>query len=447
MSPNDSRLDALQRYVDGMATRDDVAVLERGILEDAEFRNLAVEYLHLDSAMEEFALVRDPAPPILPMRSLRWAIAAAAAVAVISLSLWLWRPAKHPVTRVETPRVDVSRVDSPPVELAKVEIEVLQLADAKIAGSNGDMRVHDRVRLDSLDLRGGEMQLRLPSDVKLFLSGPTELRFIDPMHARVLHGKVTVDCGAGGKGFTLNTPVTRVVDVSTQFGVEARPDGATDVMVIKGNVELFNPQQTKPASPLEQGEAVRVDAKQAIQRIVNITGGPKPSDWSTRPPPDDCNISSVSDNFGSTEGYHFYRIVPRGLKAGAVVYTNHTYVWNAPPGQTFPVSLVGADVVQTFFGELTHPDYAIEVVVARPVELFVLMPRRGNPQAWLTSTFSRTGEVVLLNEGGRNSHPLFFEVWKRTVLQAGKVTLGPGNRDSAGKPTGMYGLAAKALSH
>jgi len=420
--PNDPRLDALQRYTDGMATPDDVAMVERAILEDAEFCSLAVEYLYLDSAMEEFAIVENVAPVAKPVKHSRWLLAAAAAVAVMGLSLWQWWPVKSSV--------------------AQVEIEVLDLVDATVAGPNGGMRIHDRVRLDSLDLRSGEAHLRLPSEVKLIVSGPAELRFIDAMHARLLRGKVTVDCSAGGKGFILETPVTRVVDVSTQFGVEARADGSTDVMVIEGKVELGAQH-----AGLVQGEAVRVTARQAISRIVNITGGLQPGEWSTQPPPNDCNIASVSDNFGAAEGFHFYRTVPRGLRPGAVVYTNRPHVWKAADEQSFPASLMNADVVQTFHGELRRSNYAIEIIVARPVELFVLMPKRGAPQTWLTENFTRTGEEIWLDEieAPVRSH-LPFEVWKRIVPQAGKITLGPGNRDANGRPTGMYGIAAKTLS-
>ncbi len=262
------------------------------------------------------------------------------------------------------------------------------------------------------------------------------------MHARVLRGKVTVDCSAGGKGFILDTPVTRVVDVSTQFGVEARADGATDVLVIQGKVELGAQH-----AGLEQGEAVRVDARQAMARIVNITGGLQPGEWSTQSPPNDCNIASVSDNFGAAEGFHFYRTVPHGLRPGAVVYTNRPHVWKAADGQSFPASLMNADVVQTFHGELRRREYAIEIAVARPVELFVLMPKRGTPQTWLTENFTRTGEEIWLDEiEARVRSHLPFEVWKRVVPQAGKITLGPGNRDASGRPTGMYGIAAKNLS-
>jgi hypothetical protein len=268
------------------------------------------------------------------------------------------------------------------------------------------------------------------------------------MVARLQSGKLTAHVGPRGKGFALNTPQTRVVDLGTEFGVDARADGSTDVMVIKGKVDLFTSPRNQRVTPLEQGEAVRVDATQALARIVNITGGTQPVELSTQPPPSECDIASVSDNFGAAEGFHFYRIVPHGLKAGAAVYTNRPHVWQPVAGREFPASLMNADVVQTFFGELKRQDYAIEISVVRPVELFVLMPRRGVVAPWLEKDFTRTGEELMLDELGSPNHPpphLFFEVWKRTVPQAGKVTLGPGNRDAKGDPVGMYGIAAKNL--
>jgi ferric-dicitrate binding protein FerR (iron transport regulator) len=430
MKPDQRRLEVLQRYSDGLATRDEVAALERAILDDAEFRQYAIEYLHLDSAMEEYGEVEPSAlSPTRPVRRIRWALAAAAAIVLMGLALGHWWPGKS----------------SP-----GVEVEILQLTDARFAEPTHPLQIHDHARFGWVELWSGEAQLRLPSDVKLLVSGPAELRLIDPKHALLLRGKVTVDCGPHGQGFTLDTSVTRVVDVGTEFGVEVRADGATDVMVIKGRVQIYHPQGTGPATPLDQGEAVRVDAKQTIARIVNITGGLHSDDWSTLPPSADCNIVSVSDNFGSSEGYHFYRTVAEGLRPGAAVYSNRPYVWRAAEGRDFPADLLNADVVQTFFGELKHPAYTIEIEVARPVQLYVLMPRRGMTPAWLTENFTRTGEEIALDESaatpGLPHRGLPFAVWTRTVRQAGKVTLGPGNRDASGNPTGMYGIAAKALS-
>ena len=426
MNPADPRLVALQRYTDGLASAEDVALIEETVLQDAEFRALVVEYLHIDSSMEEFAVVAEELPAPRPRR-LAWRFAAAAAVVVAAcLAFWLVKGGGRPGAAVE----------------------IVSLTKAALAEPNNQMQAGDRVRGKELRLQSGEAELRLASGVKMVLAGPAEIRFIDAMHARLARGKVTLDCGAGGQGFVLDTPAARVVDVSTQFGVEARADGTSDVMVIKGSVKLFDSGEAGKAAPLEQGEAVRVDAAHGLQRITNITGGPQPAEWSTLPPSGDCNIAAVSDTFGAGQGFHFYRTVPHGLRPGAMVYTNRSYVWRAAPGQAFPPSLLEADVVQTFFGELLHPGYAIEVTVARPVDLFVLMPRRGLPQPWLAEGFARTGDEVVLDEAGpseRKRPPLIFEVWKRRVVQAGKVTLGPGNRDSQGRPVGMYGIAARSF--
>ncbi len=428
---NTQWLDLIQRYADGRADVEEVGELQKAMKADPELRARFVDYMNLDASLSAAASAREasigtmkslpktPRPIWLQWRPLAWA----ALVPLAGLCVWFAaHPSGHSIA---------------------VEVEIMQLGNAGFAAPNVRLREHEKVKIATLVLRRGAAHLRLPSGVKLVMSGPAELRFVDAMHARVLHGKVTVDVGEHGKGFVLDTPVTRVVDLGTRFGVEAKADGRTDVMVLEGRVELFNPQQSQRAAALEQGEAVRVDASQTVVRIVNITGSLQPSEWSTQPPPPDCNIVSVSDDLDERGDIHFYRIVPHGLRPGAVVYTNRPYTWVPADGQDFPASLFNADVVQTFHGELKH---AVAVVVARPVQLFVIMPKRGIPQAWLTENFTRTGEELLLDElrPGVPAHA-HFEVWKCTVPGAGKVMLGPANRNSEGISLGMYGIAATAL--
>jgi len=171
----------LQRYADGVATLEEVQLLEREIVSDAEFRQIAVEYLHLDSAMEEFGVERPAGAATrrtvpFPRRML----GAAAGIAAMAVALWYCWPSKG--------------------ARQSVDVEILQLTGATFAAPYAGLHVADHERLDTLELRAGEAQLRLPSDVKLSMSGPAEVRFLTPMHARVLRGKVTVDCSASGKG-------------------------------------------------------------------------------------------------------------------------------------------------------------------------------------------------------------------------------------------------------
>jgi hypothetical protein len=192
---------------------------------------------------------------------------------------------------------------------------------------------------------------------------------------------------------------------------------------------------------LVEGEAVRVNAAQALTRIVNITSGAQLGEWSTEPP-HDCAIAELRDNIAVEEHPHYYRIIPHGLKSGALAYTDRPHAWEAVD---FPTSLVGADVVQTFFWALHRDNFAIDVVLTRPADLFVIMPRRGEPQPWLVQDFTRTEDTLLLREFSGTQEPHPFDVWKRSVPQAGTIRLGPTNRDSNGRPVSMYGIAAKPL--
>lgn len=437
MRPNDPRLEALHRHAEGIDSAEDVAMLEQAVLNDAEFRAFMIEYLHIDSALPEYvdeagaqlhvmpeasqpgALT--PREPVrathcggMPARiARRWFIPATAAAAlIITASLWF--------TRSEV----------------GIEVEVLRVADSSL-------RVGDRVKMQTLALNRGEAQVRLPSDVKLTLSGAGEVRFIDPMHARVTRGKVTVDVGAQGKGFVLDTPQTRVVDLGTQFGVEARGDGLTDVMVIEGKIELHDDQRV---TPLEQGEALRVDAQRGQQRIVSITGGALPSDWSTGAPPKECSIASVADNFEPVEDYHFYRILPRGLAPGAASYVNRTQVWGPADGKAFPSALMNADLVQTFRGARKRQAYEMQLTLTRPCTLYVLMPKSERTPDWLARDFTLTGDEVTLRNGDVGSRiQMPCEVWQRVVTEPGVITLGAAPRKSQGVPLTMYGVAAKPL--
>lgn len=442
MKANDPRLEALHRHAEGIASAEDVALLEQAVLNDAEFRAFMIEYLHVDAAMVEFAqdqalhistTMPEASQPVARRRSgeraqtprradkpahpggmpVRWFIPAAAAAAlIISTSLWFMRGSEG------------------------IEVEVLRVA-------NAGLRAGDKLKLSALSLAQGEAQVRLPSDVKLTLSGAGEVRFIDSMHARVLSGKVTVDVGDRGKGFVLDTPQTRVVDLGTQFGVEARGDGLTDVMVIEGKIELHDDQRV---TPLEQGEALRVDAQRRQQRIVSITGGALPSDWSTGAPSKECSIASVADNFEPVEDYHFYRILPLGLAPGTASYVNRTQVWGAADGKAFPSALTNADLVQTFRGARKRQTYEMRVTLKRPCMLYVLMPKSVSTPGWLARDFTRTADELTLRNGDVHSRiQIPCEVWQRTITEPGSVTLGSAPREVKGSNAAMYGVAARPL--
>jgi hypothetical protein len=158
------------------------------------------------------------------------------------------------------------------------------------------------------------------------------------------------------------------------------------------------------------------------------------------------SIAAVKDARGANGGFRSLSLIPHGLHPGSVAYADRPHVWESSEGRSFPASLMNADVVRTPQFERATPDALLEITLARPAQLFILMPRREPPPAWLAASFTRTGEAVeLLEVKSPNRSRQSFDVWKRTVAQAGVVTLGPASRFTDGRAVVMYGIAAKAL--
>ena len=133
------------------------------------------------------------------------------------------------------------------------------------------------------------------------------------------------------------------------------------------------------------------------------------------------------------------------------------------PGQVFPQELKGADLIGTFQsfakrkrGESSKNDIRLEL--SRPCAVYVLFDTRATPPAWLQRDFRDTGlrlrsgpwgkfarEVKDLKPDAEGELNLTHSVWRRDVLSAAAVTLGPPGIPGKGYPYAMYGVAVKAL--
>jgi len=326
-----------------------------------------------------------------------------------------------------------------------VNVEIVASRD----GASSTWPQGGQLRLNELHLTHGSIQMRLTSGVLLDAIAPVTLEMVDPMQIRLLTGHVTIDAGDNGKGFVVDTPQTRVVDLGTRFGVEANSDMKTDVVVFEGAVDLVDrqrdPKNGSVLRRISQGEAARVNSDQELTRIMNVVGSSMTNEWSTDGPPVDCSIAKVTDNFFRDEDWFFYRIIPKGFVPGATAFANRPHTWEAVDGQEFPKSIEGADLVQTFRGARKKERFELQINIARPSTLFIIMPKIGTPAAWLSQDFIRTGDELMVHESdARPWIRLPFEIWKREITAPIVITLGPANRDENGNPTAMYGIAAKS---
>ncbi len=98
------------------------------------------------------------------------------------------------------------------------------------------------------------------------IEGPASWQLSSDQRLQLDSGKLVAQVPKACVGFTVVTPTAEVVDLGTEFGVEVDSQGATQLHVIRGRVELKStaPVAAKPAARGQQvvaGQAVRISAR------------------------------------------------------------------------------------------------------------------------------------------------------------------------------------------
>jgi hypothetical protein len=311
-----------------------------------------------------------------------------------------------------------------------------------------------------LRLEQGTAVLHFTDDARVTLEGPAELELRSPVHVRALRGKVTVQVRPQSKGFTVETPRARVVDLGTEFGLEIDHAGQTDVVVFQGAVDLSYESNRELASPrgltrLTQGEALRLGPTGDMSRIVSVERRAADGHWSTGAATDEnAVILAVGDNIRGLVSTKYYQIVPHGMNEDVPAYVDRPHQWNGLDRKGLPEALRGADYVMPFNADKRSREIEVTVTLARAATLYVFFDDRAEVPPWLAEQFTDTGwdigldeglspeRVLTTGEGPGQSIDTVFSVWKRELASAGSVTLGAMIDVMSGKA--MYGIAATA---
>lgn len=174
-------------------------------------------------------------------------LVSALVITIVVLSLAL-------VTVSHTPSPAAPSVAPPPL-LARVSATVAAEWDAETAAllaENGqDLRQGDR-----LLLHAGIAEVTFDTGARLLLEAPAELRVADANMGELLQGRVVAHVPKSATGYVLYTPGVQVVDLGTEFGVQVTGDGATDVHVFEGVVDIL------PRAASTQQPPTRLEANQ-----------------------------------------------------------------------------------------------------------------------------------------------------------------------------------------
>jgi hypothetical protein len=88
----------------------------------------------------------------------------------------------------------------------------------------------------TIEIESGFLNLQFESQASLIVEGHARLEILGRNAARLYCGKAAANVPDSAKGFILESPEGRVIDLGTRFGVEVDDQGGTEVHVLQGLV-------------------------------------------------------------------------------------------------------------------------------------------------------------------------------------------------------------------
>jgi hypothetical protein len=231
----DELFDLLSSLADGTLTPERHAALEKALEADAGARRLYFEYLDL-----HLALGRPSTSAAAPKRRRGLWVAAAVAAAAALLAFLAFPGAASPA-------------------------RIARTAGARYYGPAPEGPLQPG---REYALVGGTIEVAFRSGALVLLEAPAAFEVSDPLRMTLKYGRGSVQVDERSKGFTIDTPLAKVVDRGTRFALDVGEGGETEVHVIEGAADLG-------ALHLTRGEARRVGPQGTSEIAFNTDRFPK----------------------------------------------------------------------------------------------------------------------------------------------------------------------------
>jgi hypothetical protein len=318
---------------------------------------------------------------------------------------------------------------------------------------------------DRMRLREGSAELTFDAGAQVTVFGPADFEITSATSIRCRRGRVTTLVNDRGKGFSIETPQAKVVDLGTQFGLQISDKGETEVVVFQGSIDVSYAARRDAADAsgrrMQQGDALLLKNSGEIERLMSVERNSFMSSAAKVAGlrPVEPVIGDVADNIRKADSIKSYQIVRGGLDDDALAFVDRNHQWNGIGPKGLPSFLVGADYIMPFNDDKFVRGLELNVRILRPATLYVFLDNNMAVPSWLRSSFTDTGiDIGLdcsktewhrdhsLGVGPGRSIDFPFSVWKREIKIAGVVTLGGIEQPPAVRSQGfnMYGIAAVA---
>lgn len=270
INESDPRWNLVQPYVDGVATAEEVAELERGLAHDADFRAAFLAYLSLDAALEESGPAEAEAGgKIVSFPFRRWATALAAAIIlpIGLMALFKNLPATATVAKIGAASSDIRWLSDPQSE-------------------GEGLREGTRLKLAS-----GSVEIRFSSGALTRLHGPAHFEVVSQNSGFLHYGEAFSRAdNEQSNGFTIQTHSGDFVDQGTEFLTTASVDGYSQLHVTSGAVDVAVPGLERQR--LRTGSGIGIEPGEVPVLIRIEQGDETPAfKFPTIPPPSDSDLA------------------------------------------------------------------------------------------------------------------------------------------------------------
>jgi hypothetical protein len=187
-----------------------------------------------------------------------------------------------------------------------------KLSDAlnvRWAGNASRLKIGDYLPGSVVRLESGVVELAFASGAKAAVEGPAEFKLIDRNSMELHQGKLAAEVPAQARGFSVQTPNARVVDLGTRFGLNTKSKDSSEVDVFEGKVRVTqgNAKQSDNQWDLTRNMAMVLDNRGGVTAAAEPeTAFPQPG-HSVLIRPANCGFDSPGftkiGGFPSTFGF------------------------------------------------------------------------------------------------------------------------------------------------
>ena len=289
MKSSTEHMERVSRYLDGRATEEEVADLEKLMLKNTQLRADFLEYARLDAALPRAVMGNNNLlsldKPAGSPTWRKWVPYAFAATLAILLGGILWN-------------VSQQNQAQPLVIGHFTELKDCRWRDEMASVITGDT-IHAG---QQIELSAGSVEILFKTGARLELRGPVIASTKDANSLFLSMGEASLVAETEeARGFTITTPSTTFVDISTAFTARVSADGLSRLDVSEGEVDVILGKDGN-STRLRAGEALYVEPgeRKIMTRIESGDGTPS-FQFPSIPPPGSHDYADLSKGIAKAQ--------------------------------------------------------------------------------------------------------------------------------------------------